>query len=104
MVNLNEQLIDQNQRMKQMVRTANETDQISNNVMNELGKQGEKLKTNIDLVLCYVSIEQRNQRRNPTSWQKDQCNETTKHLYEVVDVHRGNHSLHWHHCHNHFQA
>ena len=39
MLDLNEQLDDQLQRIKQMNRTANETQQTSDNIMKELGDQ-----------------------------------------------------------------
>lgn len=50
MLDLNEQLDDQLQRIKQMNRTANETQQTSDNIMKELGDQREKMNRQIDMV------------------------------------------------------
>ena len=50
LLDLNENLDDQTSRIKLMSRTANETQETTNNIMRELGDQGEKINRQIDIV------------------------------------------------------
>lgn len=47
---MNEELDDQIARIKMMNRTANETQDTSNNIMRELGDQREKMVRQVDMV------------------------------------------------------
>lgn len=51
LVDLNDQLDGQINRIKQMNRTASETQETTNNIMKELGDQGEKIGRQINIVI-----------------------------------------------------
>ena len=50
MLDMSDELDDQLDRIKQMNRTANQTQETSNNIMRELGDQREKMTRQVDMV------------------------------------------------------
>lgn len=50
LLDLNVQTENQTERIRMMNRTANETNETSNNIMRELGNQREKIEKNIKMV------------------------------------------------------
>ena len=51
LIDMNEEVDDQIDKIKQMNRTANQNQEQTNNIMKELGDQGDTIKRQIDLVL-----------------------------------------------------
>lgn len=63
-----------------MNRTANETQETSNNIMKELGDQREKMNRQVDMVEFCLSLEQEYTCWSEISQVKDKCHEKKKYL------------------------